>query len=83
MTQRKDNSFALFKNDRKEKDTHADYQGTLTVNGQEFWINAWINEPKGGGQKYMSGTVKPKEQQRGAQQGKPSRDRDYDGGAPF
>lgn len=82
MTQRKDNSFALFKNDRKEKDTHADYQGSLMVDGKEYWINAWINEPKGGGQKYMSGTVKPKEQ-RQAPQGRPQRDRDYDGGAPF
>ena len=55
------NSGALFKNDEKEKDTHADYRGTLNVGGKEYWLNAWIKESKKDGRKYMSLSVKPKD----------------------
>lgn len=54
------NRGALFRNERKEAETHADYNGTINVNGQEFWINSWLKESKGG-KKYMSLSVKPKD----------------------
>jgi len=54
------NSGALFKNDRKEKDSHPDYRGSINVLGIECWISAWIKEGKNG--KFMSLAVTPKEE---------------------
>ena len=54
------NRGSLFKNDRKSADTHADYTGSLNVEGKEVWINAWIKESKSG-TKFMSLSVRPKE----------------------
>lgn len=55
------NTFTLFRNNRKEKDTHADFQGTFTDgDGREYWINAWSKTPKSGGEKFLSGSIKLK-----------------------
>jgi hypothetical protein len=43
---------ALFKNDRKEKPTHPDYRGDITIGGKKFWASGWIKEGAKG--KYMS-----------------------------
>jgi hypothetical protein len=59
MNSERDNSGALFKNARKEKPSHADYAGNITVNGQQYWLNAWIKESKDG-RKFMSLAVRPK-----------------------
>lgn len=53
------NRGALFKNDRKEKDTHADYRGSINVNGVDHWLDAWIKQGKNG--KFMSLSIKPKD----------------------
>lgn len=54
------NRGTLFKNDRKTADTHADYTGSINVNGQEFWLNGWLKDSKLGG-KFFSLSVRPKE----------------------
>ena len=46
------NRGVLFKNDKKETDNHPDYKGRIDVNGQEYWLSAWIKDRKDGG-KYM------------------------------
>ncbi len=42
------NRGAIFKNDRKEKETHPDLGGTINVEGKDFYINAWKKESKKG-----------------------------------
>lgn len=55
------NRGVLFKNDRKQQDSHPDYTGNINVDGVEFWLSAWIKEGQRG--KFMSLSIKPKEDQ--------------------
>jgi uncharacterized protein (DUF736 family) len=54
------NSGTIFDNDRKEKDTHPDFTGTLNVEGKDYWISAWKKTSKGG-KRFISLAVKPKD----------------------
>lgn len=59
----KDNSGALFRNDRKEKPNHPDYQGDCLVNGKKMRIAGWIKTSTHG-KNYMSLSFsEPREQQ--------------------
>lgn len=55
----KPNTGSLFKNDRKEEDTHSDYKGTALIGGVEYWLSAWI-KPDKNGNKFMSLSFKVK-----------------------
>jgi hypothetical protein len=56
------NRFTLFRNNKKrEGKRDADFNGTFTdADGREYWINAWSQTPKNGGEKFLSGDVRPK-----------------------
>lgn len=61
------NSGLLAKNQRKEQDNHPDYTGSINVDGQDYWLSAWVKQGREGtkleGQKYFSLSVKPKDAQ--------------------
>jgi hypothetical protein len=74
MSQQYDNTNrgVLFKNDRKESDNHPDYTGKIDVDGDEYWLSAWIKTGKKG--KFMSLSIKPRDDAKPA--GKPQAPRD-------
>ena len=51
----KNNSGAIFKNDKKTSETHPDYKGKVNVNGKDMEIALWLKESKSG-LKYFSTT---------------------------
>ena len=59
--EKRDNSGVLFKNDKKETEKHPDYKGNIMVDGNEYWLSAWIKEGKTG--KFMGLAVSPKDAQ--------------------
>ena len=59
--QQKENTGSLFKNDRRETDSHPNAKGTALIDGVEYWMDAWTNET-GYGTKYQSVKFKRKEQ---------------------
>jgi len=60
MAENKNNSGALFKNDRKQKETEPDYKGTINIEGIEYYLSAWVNESARTGQKYFALKTTPK-----------------------
>jgi hypothetical protein len=71
-------SGSLFKNDRKAKDTHADYQGRCLIDGREYYMNAWLKDGKSG--KWMSFSFKPADEtgKQGMQQARAAAQPDFD-----
>jgi hypothetical protein len=61
------NSGLLAKNDKQGNESRPDYRGSINVDGREYWLSAWIKTGRDGtklaGQKYMSLSVKPKDEQ--------------------
>jgi hypothetical protein len=79
----RDGSGSLFKNENREKDTHAHYKGDIMIDGKAYWLSAWIKDGKNG--KFMSLAAKPKEA-RQEQQEKPKLPgnlQDMDDSIPF
>jgi len=55
----KPGSFVLFKNDKKQTETHPDYRGDgMDMNGEPVWVSAWIREGAKG--KFMSCSMQHK-----------------------
>jgi uncharacterized protein (DUF736 family) len=57
--EQKDLTGALFKNKKKTDDKHADYTGTVRVDGTDYFLDAWIKKSQAG-ETFMSLRLKPK-----------------------
>ena len=60
--EQKDNSGTLFKNDRREKDSHPHAIGTALIDGVEYWISAWTKDGQKG--RFQSLSFKRKDPKR-------------------
>lgn len=56
--EKRNNSGALFTNDKKTKETHPDMNGKITILGREFYLSAWKKQT-GQGKGYLSLSIKP------------------------
>jgi hypothetical protein len=52
---------ALFKNHRKEKPSHPDYRGDITILGDKYRLAGWVKEGKRG--KYLSIVARPDDEE--------------------
>jgi hypothetical protein len=68
--EKRDNSGALFTNDKREKETHPHYQGKATIAGVDYYVSAWIKDGQKG--KFQSLSFKPVQEQSKPTAGKPS-----------
>ena len=59
--EKKDNTGALFTNNKREKETHPHYNGKATINGTEYYVSSWVKEGKTG--KFLSLSFKPVQEQ--------------------
>lgn len=58
--EQKDMSGTLFKNDRRDKDSHPHAKGTALIDGVEYWVSAWTKDGAKG--KFQSLSFQRKEQ---------------------
>lgn len=85
--EQKDNSGAMFVNDKKESETHPDRKGSAMIDGKEYWVSGWVNT-SAKGTKYMSlkFSAKDEVQQQGmaqAQKAAQPKAEEFDEDIPF
>lgn len=76
--EQKPNTGSLFRNEKKEPgDTKPDYTGSANLNGEDHWLDAWLNK-SANGTTYMSVKFKPKEAREGLPRTAPAFSEDED-----
>jgi len=59
----------IWGNDKKEKDTHPDFTGSINVEGVEYWVSAWKRKPNDNPKApALSFSIKRKDEQRSHKQ---------------
>ena len=82
--QMKDMTGTSFRNENKESENHADVQGTIMVNGVEYWLNTWSKTSQKTGKKFWSHSIRPKTAQAAAKPAaKAKPEPEFDDDMPF
>lgn len=55
----KDLSGSMFTNSRKEKQTHPDFNGSIRIEGRDYWLSGWKKQGRSG--EWWSLAFKPKD----------------------
>ncbi len=76
--EQRDNSGSMFKNERKEKETHPDRTGTAMIDGVMYYVSGWLKQGSKG--QFLSLAFKRKDQDQPAQS---SRSDDMNDDSPF
>jgi|SoiMethySBSTD1v2_1073268.scaffolds.fasta_scaffold1394140_2 hypothetical protein len=77
----RDMNGSISKNTRKEKPSHADYTGSIVIEGRKFWLNGWVKDGEKG--KFLSLSAKPAEEPKGKPVARASFDKPIDDEVPF
>lgn len=78
--EKRDMTGVLFKNDKREKDSHPNARGSALINGVEYWVDCWTKEGAKG--KFQSLSFKPKVERAQEIRRDASSDRDSYGNPP-
>ena len=63
MSNERDNSGTLSRNERKTSPNQPDHKGSIMIEGKDYWLSAWVKEGPNG--RFFSLAVTPKDQQQG------------------
>ena len=74
---------SLFKNDRRQKDTHPHYNGSINIDGVEYWLSGWVKKNDDGSFKLLSLALGDAKQKQGGGGGAPSGGGDLEDQIPF
>lgn len=58
--EKRDMTGTIFKNDKREKDTHPNATGSCVIDGVEYWVSAWTKDGAKG--KFQSLSFKRKDE---------------------
>jgi hypothetical protein len=79
--EQRDNEGAIFKNEKREKDTHPHGTGKAMIGGVMYWVSAWTKEgPKG---KFQSISFRPMDGQQKSSPPPASAASDFSDDVPF
>lgn len=77
----KDNTGTLFRNDKREKDSHPNAKGTAIIDGVEYWISAWTKSGAKGN--FQSLSFQRKDQQQSSKPARSMHDEMGESDVPF
>ena len=77
--EKKNNTGALFPNTKKQKETHPDFTGMITINGKEMNLAAWKKVGSITDKPFLSIVISEKQvQEQPKQQSRPSYGKEFD-----